>query len=147
MTTRRQLLQASGALALAPLATHGQTPAWPSKPVRLVVPSASGSPWDPIARHLAERFSKAFGQPFFVENKAGAGGNLGADRAFDHVTDFGNQIQEIASRLRDQRWIGGNTVQEAGGGEVFNVVEVGGVDEEFHGIRVLVGESDDQRAV
>ena len=80
MTTRRQLLQASGALALAPLATYGQTPAWPSKPVRLVVPSAGGSPWDPIARHLAERFSKAFGQPFFVENRGGGTGLIGMDQ-------------------------------------------------------------------
>lgn len=80
MTTRRQWLQVSGALALAPLTTLGQTPAWPSKPVRIVVPSAGGSPWDPIARHLAERFSKAFGQPFFVENKGGGTGLIGMDQ-------------------------------------------------------------------
>ena len=80
MTTRRHWLQTSGALALTPWLAHGQTPAWPSKPVRIVVPSAAGSPWDPLARHLADRFSKAFGQPFVVENRSGGTGLIGMDQ-------------------------------------------------------------------
>lgn len=80
MTTRRHLLQSSAALALAPWHAWGQTPAWPSKPVRIVVPSAAGSPWDPLARHLADRFSKAFAQPFIVENRSGGTGLIGMDQ-------------------------------------------------------------------
>ncbi|WP_310614110.1 tripartite tricarboxylate transporter substrate binding protein [Limnohabitans sp.] len=59
-------------------ATHAQQ-AWPSKPVRIVVPFAPGGTTDILARAIAPELTRAFGQTFFVENKAGAGGNLGAD--------------------------------------------------------------------
>lgn len=83
MTTRRQFVAAGAALPLLPLvpqAARAQAPAWPVKPVRLVVPSAAGSPWDPKARLLAEHFSKAFGQTFYVENRAGGTGMIGMDQ-------------------------------------------------------------------
>jgi len=52
---------------------------YPSKPVRVVVPYPAGSTPDVIGRTLAERLQKAFGQPFIVENRTGAGGSIGAE--------------------------------------------------------------------
>ena len=72
--TRRQLLAAA---ALAPLSVRAQG-AWPSKPVRIVVPFAAGGTTDILARALAPEFQRAFGQPFVIDNKPGAGGNNGA---------------------------------------------------------------------
>ena len=62
------------------LATLGlQAQEFPSKPVRLIVPSAAGGSTDTITRILAQKLATTLGQPFIVENKAGAGGNIGTD--------------------------------------------------------------------
>ena len=52
---------------------------YPAKPVRVIVPYPAGSTPDIIGRTLAERLQKALGQPFVVENRSGAGGNIGAE--------------------------------------------------------------------
>ena len=52
---------------------------YPARSVRIVVPSPPGGGTDIVARVLAQHFSRAFGQPFFVENKAGAGTMIGIE--------------------------------------------------------------------
>ena len=53
--------------------------AWPTKPIKIVVPSAAGSAPDIMARALGAELQQALGQPIVVENRPGAGGSLGSD--------------------------------------------------------------------
>ncbi|CAN5910750.1 tripartite tricarboxylate transporter substrate binding protein [soil metagenome] len=69
------------ALATAALSTNSAfaQSTWPTKPIRIVVPFAAGGTTDILARAVAPELSKAFGQQFIVDNRPGAGGNLGAE--------------------------------------------------------------------
>ncbi|MBC7376175.1 MAG: tripartite tricarboxylate transporter substrate binding protein [Burkholderiaceae bacterium] len=67
------------ALATPTFTALAQTPAWPTKAIRLIVGYPSGSSPDMQARLIAEPLSRALGQPVIVDNKPGASGNIGAD--------------------------------------------------------------------
>jgi tripartite-type tricarboxylate transporter receptor subunit TctC len=62
---------------LAASAVHGQVGGYPNRPVKVIVPFPPGGPSDVIARLLAQKFSENLGQQFYIENRAGGGGNLG----------------------------------------------------------------------
>ncbi len=85
--SRRQWLTDTGAAALAAssLLAHAQ-PAWPSKPLRLVVPFAPGGSSEVVARAVAGEMAKTIGQNVFVDNKPGAAGNI-AMQEVAHSTD------------------------------------------------------------
>ncbi len=70
---------------LSPSAAWSQ--AWPSKTVKIVVPYPAGGGTDVMARFLAQKFSEMWGQPVVVENKGGAGGNIGADQVAKSTPD------------------------------------------------------------
>ena len=79
MLTRRRLIALSAGSVLAPslVANRAHADTWPDRPVHMIVPVAAGGPTDANGRLVAEGMSNALGQKVVVENKGGAGTNLG----------------------------------------------------------------------
>ena len=76
LPTRRGVLMAGGAFLAAPAQLLAQN--WPAKPIRLVVPFPPGGLLDNMARLISPRLTQVLGQAVVIDNKAGAGGNVGA---------------------------------------------------------------------
>jgi len=86
MNTRSNLARVIPALfcaavAALPIAAHAQAQAFPTKPIRLIVPFGAGAISDGVARFVAERAGKSLGTTFIIDNKAGANGSIGAREA------------------------------------------------------------------
>src|SRR6187431_2895705 len=80
--SRRHILTLAGAGFFAPfVARRARAQAYPSRPVRVIVPVAAGGANDTTARLFAQKLSESLAQQFYVENIAGAGGNLGIGTA------------------------------------------------------------------
>ena len=75
---RRKFLTSAAALGVMAISgARGEDSHWPDRPVRIIVPYPAGGSTDALTRILAERLKDILGQPFVVENRAGASGNIG----------------------------------------------------------------------
>ncbi|MDY0105699.1 MAG: tripartite tricarboxylate transporter substrate-binding protein, partial [Giesbergeria sp.] len=87
---QRRDFMAAGALAALGATLQGNAwaqAAYPAKPVRLIVPFPPGGPTDVMGRTAAKAMGDKLGQQFVVENKAGAGGNIGTDAVAKAAAD------------------------------------------------------------
>ena len=84
LQTLRPLLAAAMLLATAPAASAED---YPTKPIRVIVPFAPGGGSDFIARFTGQRLAESLGKPFVIENKPGAGGNLGTEQGVRAAPD------------------------------------------------------------
>ena len=98
MTRLIQLALLASIVAAGPVGA--QTDKWPAKPITYIVPFAAGGTTDVLARIIAQKLSAAVGQPVIVDNKPGAGGNIGSDfvakAAPDGYTILGGTISSHA---------------------------------------------------
>jgi tripartite-type tricarboxylate transporter receptor subunit TctC len=91
---RRTFLHlAAGAVAPPALSHIAWAQAYPARPVRVIVPFSPGGPADVLARMITQKLSQSLGQQFYVENLAGAGGNLGMGAGasrwlYDHGREY-----------------------------------------------------------
>jgi len=84
---KRHFAAACAALAIAVLSTGANAQAYPSKPVKIIVPFAAGGPADIYARVVGEKLQAAFGQSFVVENRPGGGAIVGTDAVAKSAPD------------------------------------------------------------
>src|SRR5690348_406534 len=87
MTTLVRIAALGVALLVAGFGGASHADTYPSKTVRIIVPFAAGGPTDVVARLIAQKLSERLGQPFIIENQAGAGGNIGMGNAARSAPD------------------------------------------------------------
>jgi tripartite-type tricarboxylate transporter receptor subunit TctC len=94
---RRKFLHlAVGTAALPAVSRLARAQAYPSRPVRIVIPYAPGGPTDTVGRLIAQRLSDQLGKQFYIENSPGAGGNIATGRAAKAAAD-GSTIIVVAN--------------------------------------------------
>jgi tripartite-type tricarboxylate transporter receptor subunit TctC len=107
LTPRRSLLL--GGLAAPLLAAPAYAQGWqPSRPVRMIVPIAPGGANDIVARMIGERLSAVIGQPVIIENRPGAGGNIGAQAVLQMEKDGLTWLFTSANVLTANTFLYGN---------------------------------------
>src|SRR5467141_2685404 len=85
---RRNFLHlAAGAAALPAVSRVAWAQAYPSRPVRVIVMAPAGGGYDIVARLMSQFLSERFGQQFIVENRPGAGGNIGTETVVRALPD------------------------------------------------------------
>src|SRR5262249_3926685 len=106
---RRNFLHlAAGAAALLVVPHVARAQAYPTRPVRVIVYAPAGGSFDIIARLMGQWLSERLGQPFIIENRPGAGGNIGTEAVARAAAD-GYTLLLVGATQRDER----NPLREA----------------------------------
>ena len=92
----RQIALATFVTAFMQSSAYAAEDQYPSRPVQIIVPFSPGGSTDILARPIAAKLQEIFGQPFVIENRGGAGGNIGAT-AVAHATPDGYTIMMTTS--------------------------------------------------
>lgn len=104
---RRTLTALAGILAIAmTLPAAAQPDAYPTRPIKWIVPFPPGGAMDNIARTLGEQMGRKFGQPLVIENRAGAGGNIGAEAVAKAAPD-GYTLMIVANGMAVNKFLYG----------------------------------------
>jgi tripartite-type tricarboxylate transporter receptor subunit TctC len=94
LPNRQFLHLTAGAAALPAMPWIARAQPYPSRPVRIIIPFPAGQATDTIARLMGQSLSERLGQPFVIENRTGAGGNIGTSaliRCRRHPPNSGNR--------------------------------------------------------
>ena len=102
-TTRRTLLRATAGFAVASPAILRAQPAWPAKPITIVVNFPAGGLTDGIARSFGQHVQQATGQQVIIDNKPGASGNIGAALVARAPADGYTLLHSVSSTLVQNR--------------------------------------------
>ena len=102
-TTRRTLLRATAGFAVASPAILRAQPAWPAKPITIVVNFPAGGLTDGIARAFGQHVQQATGQQVIIDNKPGASGNIGAALVARAPADGYTFLHSVSSTLVQNR--------------------------------------------
>ena len=104
---RRKFLHlAAGAAALPAVSRIAWSQAWPTRPVRIVVPFAPGGPTDVFARLMAQKLSAHFGKQFYVENIVGGAGNIGTYQAARAAPDGYTVLFNVSAFVTNPAFLG-----------------------------------------
>jgi tripartite-type tricarboxylate transporter receptor subunit TctC len=119
---RQSLLIAAVCAALVAFGGTAQAQAWPSKPVKIVVPFPAGGATDVISRALGQRLSAELGQPFVIDNKPGAASAIGAELVARSAPDGYTLMMATSSPLVNNRFLYKKLSYDPDGFELISLV-------------------------